>query len=103
MIKMLGVTFDTAGPQRKQKVATKLRLVRACTTLCAQRRLNSAVIAASVSSLTRASYTAPFTPWAAQDLTDLTNSQVICEFSLLTCSISPLVWAAWAPAAIHLC
>ena len=25
-IKMLGVTFDTAGPQRTQKVATKLRL-----------------------------------------------------------------------------
>ena len=70
-IKMLGVTFDTAGPQRTQKAATKLRLARACTTLCAQRRLDSAILAASVSSLTRASYTAQFTPWAAQDVPDL--------------------------------
>ena len=65
---MLGVTFDTGGPQTTQKVATKLRLARACTTMCAQRRLDSAVIAASVSTLTRASYTAQFTPWTVQDL-----------------------------------
>ena len=42
-----------------------------CTTMCAQRRLDSAVIAASVSSLTRASYTAQFTPWTSTDLPDL--------------------------------
>ena len=70
-IKMLGVTFDTSGPQRTQKAATKLRLARACTILCAQRRPDCAVIAASVSSLTRASYTAQFTPWAAHDISDL--------------------------------
>ena len=70
-IRMLGVTFDTTGPQRTQKVATKLRLERACTTLCAQRRLDSAVIAASVSSLTRASYTAQFSPWVGQELAEL--------------------------------
>ena len=67
-VKTLGVTFDTGGPQTTQKAATKLRLARACTTMCAQRRLDSAVIAASVSTLTRASYTAQFTPWTAQDL-----------------------------------
>ena len=67
-VKMLGVTFDTGGPQTTQKVATKLRLARACTTMCAQRRLDSAVIAASVSTLTRASYTAQFTPWTVQNL-----------------------------------
>ena len=39
--------------------------------MCAQRRLDSAVIAASVSSLMQASYTALFKPLAAQDLTDL--------------------------------
>ena len=39
--------------------------------MCAQRRLDSAVVAASVSSLTRASYTAQFTAWAAQDIIDL--------------------------------
>ena len=59
IIRMLGVTFDTTSPER------------ACTTLCAQRRLDSAVIAASVSSLTRASYTAQFSPWVAQELAEL--------------------------------
>ena len=68
---MLGVTFDTSGPQHTQEVATKLRLARACTTMCAQRRLDSAIIAASVSTLTRASYSAPFTSWTAQDLPEL--------------------------------
>ena len=67
-IKMLGVTLDTGGPQHTQKMTTKLRLIRACTTMCAQRRLDSAIIVASVSTLTRASYTAQFTPWTAQDL-----------------------------------
>ena len=60
---MLGVTLDIRGPQYTQRTATKLRLT--------QRRLDSAVIAASVSSLTRASYTAQFTPWTVQDISDL--------------------------------
>ena len=54
-IKMLGVTFDTAGSQRTQKGAMKHRLARACATMFAQRQLDCAVIAASVSSLTPAS------------------------------------------------
>ena len=70
-IKMLGVVFDTCGPQHTQKVATKLRLARACITMCAQRRFDSAIIAASVSSLTRTSYTTQFTPWTSTDLPDL--------------------------------
>ena len=62
-IKMLGVVFDTRG--------LKLRLARVCTTMCAQRWLDSAIIAASVSSLTRTSYTAQFTLWTSTDLPNL--------------------------------
>ena len=70
-IKMLGMTFDIQGPQRTQAAATKLRLARASTILCAQRAVDNAVLTASVSSLTRASYTAQFTDWSADDLTEL--------------------------------
>ena len=58
-------------PQQTQKGATKLRLIRAYTTMCAQRQLDSAVLAASVSTLTRASYTAQFTPRMSQNISDL--------------------------------
>ena len=39
--------------------------------MCAQRAVDNAVLTASVSSLTRASYTAQFTAWSAGDLTEL--------------------------------
>ena len=70
-VKMLGMTFDIRGPQRTQAQATKLRLARASTIMCAQRAVDNAVLTASVSSLTRASYTAQFTDWSANDLTEL--------------------------------
>ena len=70
-VKMLGMTFDIQGPQRTQAKATKLRLARASTIMCAQRAVDNAMLAASVSSLTRASYTAQFTAWSADDLTEL--------------------------------
>ena len=68
---MLGMTFDIQGPQRTQATATKLRLARASAIMCAQRSVDNAVLTASVSSLTRASYTAQFTPWSAGDLTEI--------------------------------
>ena len=70
IIKMLGMTFDIQGPQRTQAQATKLRLARASAIICAQRSVDNAVLTAWVSSLTRASYTAQFTPWSAGDLTE---------------------------------
>ena len=70
-IKMLGTIFDIQGPQSTQAKATTLRLVRASAIMCAQRSVDNAVLTASVSSLTRASYTAQFTPWSAGDLTEL--------------------------------
>ena len=70
-IKMLGMTFDITGPQCTQAKATKIRLARASAIMCAQRSVDNAVLTASVSSLTRASYTAQFTPWSAGDLTDM--------------------------------
>ena len=70
-IKMLGMTFDIAGPQCTQAKATKHRLTRASAIMCAQRSVDNAVLTASISSLTRASYTAQFTPWSAGDLTEL--------------------------------
>ena len=70
-IKMLGMTFNISGPQCTQSKATKLRLASASALMCAQRSVDNAVLTASVSSLTRASYTAQFTPWSAGDLTEL--------------------------------
>ena len=63
------MTFDIQGPQRTQAKAAKLRL--ASTIMCAQRAVDNALLTASVSSLTRASYTAQFTAWSADDLTEL--------------------------------
>ena len=88
-------TFDTTSPQRTQKSATKLRLTRACTTMCAQRRVDSAVLAASASSLTRASYTAQFTSWTAQDLPDLdTPLNLLFRKLWVICAHSPITWVS---------
>ena len=70
-IKMLGVLFDISGPQVSQIAATKLRLQRVCNILMAQRAVDNAALTATISTLTRAAYTAQFSPWPAQDLTDL--------------------------------
>ena len=70
-IKMLGVLFDINGPQVSQIAATKLRLQRVCTILMAQRAVDNAALTATISTLTRAAYTAQFSPWPAQDLHDI--------------------------------
>ena len=70
-IKMLGVLFDISGPQTSQIAATKLRLQRVCNILMAQRAVDNAALTATISTLTRAAYTAQFSPWPAQDLLDL--------------------------------
>ena len=67
-IKMLGMTFDIHGPQHTQAQATILRIGRASAILGAQRAVDNAVLTATVSSLTRASYTAQFTDWTAAAL-----------------------------------
>ena len=68
---MLGVLFDISGPQTSQVAATKLRLQRVCNILMAQRAVDNAARTATISTLTRAAYTAQFSPWPAQDLSDL--------------------------------
>ena len=70
-IKMLGMTFDIQGPQTSQATATAFRLGRASAIMCAQRAVDNTVVTASVSSLTRASYTAQFTPWTATTIATL--------------------------------
>ena len=67
-IKMLGMTFDIHGPQHTQAQATILRIGRASAIMGAQRAVDNAVLTATVSSLTRASYTAQFTDWSAAAL-----------------------------------
>ena len=68
---MLGMTFDIQGPQHTQLEATTIPMARASAIMCAQRAVDNAVLRASVSSLTRASYTAQFTAWSAADLRKL--------------------------------
>ena len=68
---MLGMTFDIRGPETTQAQATKLLLARASAIICAERSFDNAVLTASVSSLTQASYTAQFTAWPAVQLTKL--------------------------------
>ena len=70
-IKMLGMTFDIHGPQHTQAAATTLRIGRASAIMGAQRAVDNAVLTATVSSLTRASYTAQFTAWSAAALPGL--------------------------------
>ena len=70
-IKMLMVLFDINGHQASQIAATKLRLQRVCNILMAQRAVDNAALTATISILTRAAYTAQFSPWPAQDLADI--------------------------------
>ena len=62
------MTFDIHGPQNTQAAATILRIGRASAIMGAQRTVDNAVLTATVSSLTRASYTAQFTAWSAAAL-----------------------------------
>ena len=68
---MLGVLFGISGPQVSLVAATKLRLQRVCNIIMAQRAVDNAALTAMISTLTRAAYTAQFSPWPAQDLTDI--------------------------------
>ena len=68
---MPGMTFDIRGLKTTQAEATKLRLARPSAIMCARRSVDNAVVTASISSLTRASYTAQFTAWPTGELTEL--------------------------------
>ncbi|OXE37562.1 MAG: hypothetical protein CGW95_00900, partial [Phenylobacterium zucineum] len=70
-IKLLGVVFDIAGPQTTQKALTKQRLTRACTIMASQRSIDSVVMTATISAMTRASYTATHSPWSSADSVSL--------------------------------
>ena len=54
-----------------QAAAITLWMARTSTVMYAHRAVDNAVLTASVSFLTRASYTAQFTTWSATDLTRL--------------------------------
>ncbi|OXE35816.1 MAG: hypothetical protein CGW95_11575, partial [Phenylobacterium zucineum] len=66
-IKLLGVLFDLDGQQKTQKVLTHQRLLRACTIMASQRSVDSVALTATISAMTRASYTATHSPWSSTD------------------------------------
>ena len=70
-IEMLGVLFDINGPQVSQIATTKLRLQRVCNMPMAKRAVDNAALTATIITLTRAAYTAQFSPLPVQDLTDI--------------------------------
>ncbi|OXE37641.1 MAG: hypothetical protein CGW95_00400, partial [Phenylobacterium zucineum] len=70
-IRMLGVTFDIAGPQTTQLRLTKTRLARSCAALQAQRNSDHVLLATSTTLLPRALYTALFLPLTSSDLQGL--------------------------------
>ena len=108
-IKMLGVTFDTTGPQRTQKAATQLRLARA-SLRCAHRDV-STVRSSRPRSARSSEHPTPrnLRPGRRKTSPTLMShsanssvvSQVICAPSPPPCCIFPIAGAALAYRGFH--